>query len=125
MRAGHEVSASVVDFEHEIERTYVQLNVCIFWADQFVQIAPLEQAEEMLIQLVRIGKLRCRAELRCVEGHTIWEHDLDRLEEGRACTCTECAEPDAGPADAYLRFEIADAWLAVLKKKAQTRRARR
>jgi hypothetical protein len=115
MRRGNDVSPSIVEFEDEIARTHAQLDVCLFWPEQFAQLAPLDDAERMLMTLVSVGKLRCRAELRCCHGHTVWEHDLDRLDEGRARKCETCAEPAE---DAYLRFEIADSWLASLKKKA-------
>jgi len=113
------VSNPVIDFELQIERSYLQTQTCVFWAEQFETIAPVEQAEQTLMKLVGVGKLRCVAELRCCEGHTIWEHDLARLSEGRVCTCDECAEADVHPADAYLRFEIEEDWLGALKKKAQ------
>ncbi len=124
MRPG-DVNASIVDFETEIEQSYLQLELCVFWAEQFVKLAPLEKAEQTLLQLVSVGKLRCVAELRCCEGHSIWESEPARLDEGRACTCNECDRPDVHPEDTYLRFEIAEPWLGALKKKALSKRRER
>jgi hypothetical protein len=119
MRASHEVTPTIVDFEEEIERSFLQQEWSVFWAEQFWQLATVELAQETLMQLVSVGKLRCVAELRCCEGHSVWTSEFARLDEGRACTCEECEEAGVPAEFTYLRFEISESWLVSLKKKAQ------
>lgn len=83
----------------------------IFWPQQFIDadVGDEEVVVSALAELSEQGFFRVRLQIRCAEGHVLWEGEPTAA-DGLVLCCDDCADDDTSDRQLFLKFILTDKW---------------